>query len=134
MITTSDKLVSELERWTLPQHRLLSPLELYLGMRKPNWQSSSNQSGLMTQIRTRPIATQQGRIKCRHHITVPTVPTQEAQFRRKAEKNEIQNKIVNLSHSIFNGNKIGITKLQWAFSSASQPCKVDKKFRQTHFV
>ena len=24
------------------------------------------------------IATQQGRVKCRHHITIPAVPTQEA--------------------------------------------------------
>ena len=35
---------------------------------------SSNQSGLTTQIRTCPRATQQ----CRHHLTVPAVPTQES--------------------------------------------------------
>ena len=40
--------------------------------------SSSIQSGLTTQIRTYPRATQQGCIKRRHHITVPAVPTQEA--------------------------------------------------------
>ena len=34
--------------------------------------------GLTTQIRTRPRVTQQGRIKCRRHIPVPAVPTQEA--------------------------------------------------------
>ena len=53
-------------------------IELYLGMRKPNWLSSSNQSGLMTQIRIHPRATQQSRVKCRCHGTVPAVPTQEA--------------------------------------------------------
>ena len=31
-----------------------------------------------TQISTRPRATKQGRVKCRCHSTVPTVPTQEA--------------------------------------------------------
>ena len=51
---------------------------LYLAMSKPNLKSSSNQSRLMTQIRTCPRATQQGRIKCRCHVTVPVVPTQEA--------------------------------------------------------
>ena len=40
--------------------------------------SSSNQSGLTTQIRTHPRATQKGRIKCRHHVTIPAVPLQEA--------------------------------------------------------
>ena len=50
----------------------------HLGMKKPNWQSSSTQSGLTTQIRTHPRATQQGRVKCRRHLTVPAVPTQEA--------------------------------------------------------
>ena len=40
--------------------------------------SSSKQSGLTTQIRTFPRATQQGRFKCRCHVTVPAVPTQEA--------------------------------------------------------
>ena len=50
----------------------------YLGMKNPNWQSSSIQSGLTTQIRTRPRATHQGHIKCRGHITIPAVPTQEA--------------------------------------------------------
>ena len=40
--------------------------------------NSSNQSGLTTQITTRPRATQQTRIKCRCHITIPAVPTQEA--------------------------------------------------------
>ena len=77
----SDELVPEQEKWTLAQHCLSClwrSIYLYLGMRKPNWQSSSNQSGLTTQIRTRPRATQQGRIKCRHHVTVPAVPTQEA--------------------------------------------------------
>ena len=39
---------------------------------------SSNQSRLTTQNSTRPRATQQGRVKCRHHITVPVVPTQGA--------------------------------------------------------
>ena len=37
-----------------------------------------NQSGHTTQIRTCPRATQQGRIKCRHHITIPAVLTQAA--------------------------------------------------------
>ena len=32
----------------------------------------------MTHIRICPRATQQGRIKCRCHITVPAVPTQDA--------------------------------------------------------
>ena len=50
----------------------------YLGMKKPNWQSSSTQSGLTNQIRTRPRATKQGLIKCRCHFTIPAVPTQEA--------------------------------------------------------
>ena len=36
-----------------------------------------NQSRLMTQIRTRPKATQQG-VKCRCDVTVPAVPTQKA--------------------------------------------------------
>ena len=40
--------------------------------------SSSNQSGLTTQISTRPRATQQGRVKCMRYVTVPAVPTQEA--------------------------------------------------------
>ena len=45
-----------------------------LGMRKPNWQSSSNQSGHMTQIRTRTRATLQGRVKYRCHVTVTAIP------------------------------------------------------------
>ena len=40
--------------------------------------SSSNQSGLTTQIRTHPRPIQQGSVKCRCHVTVPAVPTQEA--------------------------------------------------------
>ena len=36
------------------------------------------QSGLTTQISTHPRATQQGRVKCRRHITVPAVLTKEA--------------------------------------------------------
>ena len=36
------------------------------------------QSGLMTQIRIRPRATQQGRVKCRPHVTIAAVPTHEA--------------------------------------------------------
>ena len=51
---------------------------LNLGMRKPNWQSYSNQSGLTTQIRTHPRATQQARVKCRCHVTIAGVLTQEA--------------------------------------------------------
>ena len=42
------------------------------------WQNSSNQSGHTTQIRTHPIATQQGHIKCRNHVTISAVPKQEA--------------------------------------------------------
>ena len=42
------------------------------------WFNSSKQSGLTTQMRNHPRATQQGRVKCRCHITVPAVPTQEA--------------------------------------------------------
>ena len=38
--------------------------------------NSSNQSGLTTQIRTCPWATQQGHVKC--HVTIQAVPTQEA--------------------------------------------------------
>ena len=37
-----------------------------------------NQSGYTTQIRTHPRATEQGRVKCRCHVTVPAVLTQEA--------------------------------------------------------
>ena len=40
--------------------------------------SSSNQSGLTTQFRTHPRATQQGHVKCRRYVTVPAVPSQEA--------------------------------------------------------
>ena len=40
--------------------------------------SSSTQSGLTTQIRTRPRATQQGCVNCRRHVTVPAVLTHEA--------------------------------------------------------
>ena len=35
-------------------------------------------TGLTTQIRNRSRATQQGRVKCRSHVTIPAVPTQEA--------------------------------------------------------
>ena len=35
-------------------------------------------TGLTTQISTRPRATKQGRVKCRHHGTIPVVLTQEA--------------------------------------------------------
>ena len=48
---------------------------------KPNWQSSSNQSALTTQIsmcQGLVCALEQGRVKCRRHVTVPVVPTQEA--------------------------------------------------------
>ena len=38
----------------------------------------SNQSGHTTQIKTCPRAKQQGRVKCRRHVIVPPVPTQEA--------------------------------------------------------
>ena len=48
-----------------------------MGMRKPNLQSSSNQSGLKTQIRTHPRLSQQVCVKCMRHITVSAVPTQE---------------------------------------------------------
>ena len=48
-----------------------------------------NQSGLTTQIRTRPRATQQGHVKCRHHITFPAVPTQEA-ISEKADNKKIK--------------------------------------------
>ena len=37
-----------------------------------------NQSGLTTQIRTCPRATQQGHVKCRRHVTIPASPTQKA--------------------------------------------------------
>ena len=40
--------------------------------------SSSNQSGLTTQISTHSRAIQQGRVKCRRHVTVTAVSTQEA--------------------------------------------------------
>ena len=42
------------------------------------YNSSSNQSKFTTQISTCPRATQQGCIKCRRHVTVLAVPTQEA--------------------------------------------------------
>ena len=56
--------------------------ELYL----PLWQHSTfcnyikllNQSVYKPQIRTSPRAAQQGRIKCKWHITVPMVSSQEA--------------------------------------------------------
>ena len=42
-----------------------------LGWSNPAWGIiySSNQSGLTTRIRTHPKATQQGWVKCRHHVT-----------------------------------------------------------------
>ena len=38
----------------------------------------TSQSGLTTQIRTCPRAAQQGRLKCRCHVNVPAVPTQQS--------------------------------------------------------
>ena len=61
---------SELELINIP---LMYVLNLGIIFLKKN-----KQSGLTTQISTRPRATQQGRVKCRHHITVPAVPTQKA--------------------------------------------------------
>ena len=62
--------------------------ELYL----PLWQHSTfcnyikllNQSVYKPQIRTSPRVAQQGRVKCKWHITVPMVPSQEA-FQRKGK-------------------------------------------------
>ena len=48
------------------------------------------QSIFKPQIRTCPRATQQGCVKCRWHITIPTVPTQHRkQFRRKGDNKNL---------------------------------------------
>ena len=60
---------------------LILPLEKHWALHRneeTQLKSSSNQSAQKTQIRTCPRATQQGRIKCRYHVTIPVVPTLEA--------------------------------------------------------
>ena len=62
---------------------------LGLGMKKHNWKSSSNQSRLMTKIRTRPRATQQGCLKCRGSRQRSSGPNTGSNFR---ERGIIKNK------------------------------------------
>ena len=55
-----------------------SSLGITISIAQKQKYSFSNQSEFTTQIRTRTRTTQQGRVNCRHHVTVPAVPTQEA--------------------------------------------------------
>ena len=50
----------------------------YLNSRAPGVDKAPQTIRLMTQIRTCPRATEQGRVKCRCQLTVSEVPTQEA--------------------------------------------------------
>ena len=74
-------------KWSLFPWFWMSTLKTYLGMRKPNWQSSSNQSGLTTQIRTHPRATQQGHVKCKCHIPLSSGPDTGSNSRGRRIKN-----------------------------------------------